>query len=198
MLLSFLTLEVPPLSHLPQLQNHNLPGRMPTKWDGGSFQTLPCRVITAHFPAATGRHLLLFKGTMSVAYLWFNFCFLLHSSPQNCWRRTLGLPTASSQSGSTGFSMRLRHSCLLGQPVLHTPIPLKDGLQALQSCTWEARGPGPSTRDLGKGGQKCPLSTRGGFGHSIFIRCNCCSLSCCLHNFLMWNHLRLTKSCKHS
>lgn len=80
---------VPPLSHHPQLQNRSPPGRMPTDRGGCSFQTLPGCVIRAHFPAATGRHLFPLKRTVSMAYLWFNFCFLLHSSPQNCWKKTL-------------------------------------------------------------------------------------------------------------
>lgn len=77
----------PPLSHHPQLQNRSPPGRMPTDRGGCSFQTLPGCVIRAHFPAATGRHLFPLKRTVSMAYLWFNFCFLLHSSPQNCWKK---------------------------------------------------------------------------------------------------------------
>lgn len=35
--------------------------------------------------ARTGRPSLPFKRTVSAACLWFNFCFLFHGSPENCW-----------------------------------------------------------------------------------------------------------------
>lgn len=75
-------------------------------------------------PARTGRPSFSFKRIVSAACSWFNFCFLLHNSPENCWRDHVG-PFLSAVSSPSGR------------------VVAREGLRA-----WD---PGACSRDLGKG-----------------------------------------------
>ena len=120
---------VPPLPGSPTAPGTEHP-RSPENANWTGWPLLPDAAAWLHdessfSPAVTGRHSFPFKRTVSAAYLWLNFCFLLHGSPRNCWRReNTSVLASSSQSGQAGLSPRGLGPGSRGQPCWQVPCRL--------------------------------------------------------------------------